>query len=458
MTQHTLSIPRANVDAERLGYLRFGPLSDGVLLTNDLGRWHHLSLTDFHALVGGSLGPEHSAWTALTTKGFLRADLSLEDAAQTLRARKRFVGVGPQRHTVFLDGPSGRLDVAMGREVLDHVMLSTSHAVELRLVAGSTHDADLLSFLHQYGTEKNRYEGKQIAWTYVHNLADLAESADAWLIEKRVNVHTTFLGPADLHDALADTLGAARHETLVATIARLRAAATAKRRGEWTVSADVPVTASHVGRAADVLDALRAAGIASFSLRPQFTGEGAIELAGWTSFYADFLRAYLADLEAGGTLLETRTHTWLTRALRAEPGTDVDGRAPSSAGAGHLVYDSNGDIYPSLAGRAVGLDGDAMFLLGRAGVLSYKDCTAHPTIKALTLASIPEALPGFQHHWATPFLGLDPTEAYASAGDLFPRSSETTGVLADIACLTAIFGALIHAPAPRLAAIVRHTA
>ena len=231
MTQHTLSIPRANVDAERLGYLRFGAVAGGMLLTNDLGRWHHLSTDDFHAFVGGSLGPEHTAWTALTTKGFVRADLSLEDAAQTLRARKRFVGVGPQRHTVFLDGPTGRLDVATARDILDHIMLSTSHAVEIRLVAGASHDADLLSFLHQYGTEKNRYEGKQMSWTYVHDLANLPTEADAWLVDKRVNVQTTFLGPADLHDALAKAFGAADFETLSTTVARLRAAATAKRRG-----------------------------------------------------------------------------------------------------------------------------------------------------------------------------------------------------------------------------------
>ncbi|MFM2162045.1 MAG: His-Xaa-Ser system radical maturase HxsB [Pseudomonadota bacterium] len=458
MTQHTLSIPRANVDAERLGYLRFGAIADGVLLTNDLGRWHHLSATDFHALVGGSLGPEHAAWTTLCTKGFVRADLSLEDAAQTLRARKRFVGVGPQRHTVFLDGPSGRLDVAVGRDLLDHIMLSTSHAVEIRLVAGAHHDADLLSFLHQYGTEKNRYEGKQITWTYVHGLQALPPEADVWLIDKRVNVQTTFLGPSDLHDALAGDFGGANFETLTATVSRLRTAATAKRRGEWAVTAEVPVTASHAGRAPAVVDALRAAGITTFTLRPQLSGAHAIGVQGWTEFYADFLSAYLADVESGGTLLETRTHTWLTRALRAEPGADVDGRAPTSAGAGHLVYDSNGDIYPSLAARRTGLEGDEMFLLGRAGVLSYKDCTAHPTLKALTVASIAEALPGFQHHWATPFLGLDPTEAYGTTGDLFPRAAETAPVLADIAALTAIFTALIHAASPRLAAIVRHTA
>ncbi len=458
MTQHTLSIPRANVDAERLGYLRFGAVAGGMLLTNDLGRWHHLSTDDFHAFVGGSLGPEHTAWTALTTKGFVRADLSLEDAAQTLRARKRFVGVGPQRHTIFLDGPTGRLDVATARDILDHIMLSTSHAVEIRLVAGASHDADLLSFLHQYGTEKNRYEGKQMSWTYVHDLANLPTEADAWLVDKRVNVQTTFLGPADLHDALAKAFGAADFETLSTTVARLRAAATAKRRGEWAVTADVPVTAAHAGRAAELVDALRAAGITTFTLRPKLQGDAAIHSDAWASFYADFLSAYLADVEAGGNLLETRTHTWLTRALRAEPGIDVDGRAPTSAGAGHLVYASNGDIYPSLAARRTGLEGDDMFLLGRAGVLSYKDCTAHPTLKALTLASIAEALPGFQHHWATPFLGLDPTEAYDASGDLFPRAAETAPVLADLAALQAIFTALVQAPTTRLAAIVRHTA
>ncbi|HMV70454.1 MAG TPA: hypothetical protein PKA64_26675, partial [Myxococcota bacterium] len=154
-------------------------------------------------------------------------------------------------------------------------------------------------------------------------------------------------------------------------------------------------------------------------------------------------------------LVDEHTATLVTRALRHEPGAVVAWRSPGEAGLGQLVYDVHGHIFPSAAAMALHAAGDAMFLLGKAGVLSYKDCVAHPTLRTLAVASTLESLPGFADHWAAPFCGVDPTAAYAATGDLFARTSSPAEVAAQLAAVTAVFRRLVQATDADLATLQR---
>jgi hypothetical protein len=454
---HTVSLPRRPVDAEKLGYFRFGALAGGIILTTDHGRWHHLSEADFRALLAGSLEPGHAEYDALAAKGFLRDQLALDDMAAAIRSRRRYVGVGPVLHTLQLANAAGeRLSVETGKDVLDHVMLSTSHALELQLVApAGTWDGDLLMFLLQYGTEKNRYEGKTITWKLVTDLANLPEKADAWLVDKRVVVRARFDGPAGLHDAQRAWSGAAEHATVSANIARLHALAATRNRDELRVEADVVVGAANAPHPEQVAQALVDAGVRKAVLQPRLQGEGAIDLAAWSAFADGFIGACAAHTRAGHTLVDVHTATVLTRALRAEPGAAVAWRSPSAAGLGQLVYDVHGHIFPSEAALRMHADGDDMFLLGKAGVLSYKDCVAHPTLRTLAVASTIESLPGFADHWAAPFCGVDPTSAFAATGDLFARTTSPADVAAQLAAVGVVFQRLVQATDADLAALAK---
>ncbi len=458
---HTLSLPRQPVDAERLSWLRFGSLGGGVLLTNDQGRWHHVSSEDFRAFLAGTLPEGHATLESLAAKGFVRERVSLDEAAHTLRARKRFVGVGPTLHLVHLSGPQGPIAVDTAKDVLDHIMLSTAHALELRLIAPGAVDADLISFLLQYGTEKNRYEGKGLAWRLFADPGALTPTAESLLHDKRIQLVVRLDGPAALHDAQRDadaTVPSGDHATTRATLARLAAAGSARSRTEWKPSAEVFVAAANVGQPEAVLAELIDAGIRRFRLQPVFSGAHAITPEDFRAFYDVFLAGLVGAIRSGEALVEDHTHTLLTRALRPEHGPDVETRAPCGQGMGMLVYDAQGRIFPSESARRLADDGDELFLLGTAGVVSYKDCMAHPTLRTLALSSIVECLPGFSDHWSAPFCGVDPTAAYAATGDLFPRLHESPEVRAEQGMLEALFLTLLSANAETLAAFQRHTA
>lgn len=419
----TVSVPALPVDPEAVGWFRFGRFEDGWMLTNEFGEWHHCDDATFRALVAGTLDDDAEARPALAAKGFLRADLDLDHTAAAMRLRKRYVGLGPTRHVIHLASGDDRLTVDVAKNVVDHAMLSTAGALELHAVApaGEAPDLDLLGFLVQYAIEKNRYEGKTVTWRLSSDLSEASDDLVAFLVDKRFQITT----PWPASDAARDA------------VARIDAAATAKKRATGTVTAAVALGADTDARA--VATALAEAGIARCRAEP---APGTDEST-WSSAYAAFLDACLAQ----GGLVEARAAE-IAHAASATDGTDAPSlRSPTGAGAGELVYDARGRIFPSAAAMAAHAAGDDLFLLGEAGDTSYRDVVTHGTQRAMAVASLLECLPGFADHWACPYLGVDPTTVYAEEGDLFGRLPTTPSVRTTLAAVEVVFAHLVRGEA-----------
>lgn len=420
-----VSVASRPVKPELLGYFRFGSFAGGVIVTTELGEWHHLDEATFRSLLSGALGPESPAFAALSSKGIFRDGLNLEGIASAVRRRKKYVGIGPSLHILTLSEGDTRLAVAVAKDILDFAMLSTSASLELRLLPGELPlDMDLLAFLLQYGTEKNRYEGKTLSWRLDIDPARLSDEEAAWLVDKRVRVRAPLPGGA---------IGSGT----AAGIQRVHDAAKAKRRDGVTVEAEVLFDRASAATAGSIPASLAAAGITRVHVVGKVDGENALTTDEFKTAYAAFLDAALAT----GTVVEESAAVIAQRATRVDADADADFRSPGGAGAARLAYDMDGRIFPGTL--AIRLDDPLMFLLGRAGQTSYKDVTRHATQRALALASLLEALPGFAEHWATPFLGVDPLESFARTGDLFPRLPTDPHVRARLAQVEAVFAVLV---------------
>lgn len=424
----TAAVPVAGrpVKPELLSYFRFGSFADGVLLTTEQGEWQHLDQPSFRALLAGDLGADSPAYGPLASKGFFRDGLDLEGVASALRRRKKYVGIGPAVHILALAEGDARLSVAVAKDILDFAMLSTSASLELRLLPGDAPlDMDLLAFLLQYGTEKNRYEGKTLSWRLDVDPARLTEEAATWLVDKRVRVRAPLT---------AGPIG----EDTAAGIRRVHEAAKAKRRDGLAVEAELTLDARTAAAAPSLPAALASHGITRVHLTPVVDGDHALSTDAWRAAYAAFIGAALAT----GSVVEESAAVIAQRATRVDADADPDFRSPGGAGAARLAYDLEGRIFPGTLART--LEDPEMFLLGRAGQTSYKEVTRHATQRALALASLLEALPGFSEHWATPFLGIDPLESFARTGDLFPRLPTDPHVGARLAQVEAVFAVLVR--------------
>lgn len=91
----SLQLPKRSVQAEHLGYFRFGRIGNHVVLTNDAGEFSQLTPAEFDAFLVGKVEEGHPRFDELRDRGFLRADLDLEEMARKIRRKRRYLGNGP---------------------------------------------------------------------------------------------------------------------------------------------------------------------------------------------------------------------------------------------------------------------------------------------------------------------------------------------------------------------------
>ena len=116
--------------------------------------------------------------------------------------------------------------------------------------------------------------------------------------------------------------------------------------------------------------------------------------------------------------------------LRNAPSTNPNRRSPGGVGLNSHAYDTQGRIFPNAQAARLGEQGQLQ--IGVAGETSVQDTLNHPTLKTLAMASILDCMPGFQEHWATPFLSVDPVASYADTGDLFEKFPTSDRVQTDL--------------------------
>src|SRR5690606_24047708 len=149
-----------------------------------------LSDDRFHSLLAGKLDAGDDI-EAIASQGFLPARADTEVFVSAIRRRKKHVGLGPSQHPLRMAGPAGALTVETAKDIIDHAMLSTSSALSFILHAEEALDLDRVDFLHQYATEKNRYEGKTLTWFLRAPLSALGDEAAARLADHRFVIQPT---------------------------------------------------------------------------------------------------------------------------------------------------------------------------------------------------------------------------------------------------------------------------
>ncbi len=151
---HKITLRSPQAKPESLGYFRFGDLDGWKVLTNDAGEWHVLTPTDFNALVSGNLSADHTHYAVLQRKGFIRADLDLEDIADKVRRKKRWLGQGPHMAVVIstlrcnqsckychasrtdMDRVDTDMSLETAKKVVDHAMRTPSPYLNFEFQGG----------------------------------------------------------------------------------------------------------------------------------------------------------------------------------------------------------------------------------------------------------------------------------------------------------------------------------
>ena len=83
-----------------------------------------------------------------------------------------------------------------------------------------------------------------------------------------------------------------------------------------------------------------------------------------------------------------------------------------------MVYDYNGDVYPSDEARMLAKMGDRRFYMGNVNRNSYLEIFTSPVLQELMEVSCVETLPGCHACPLQPYCGSDPIRNYAIQGNL----------------------------------------
>jgi uncharacterized protein len=439
--------------APEVGFFRYGVVGGRVLLTNDAGEWHFLSANEFDTFLRGKTAGEQRV--ALERKGFFKTNLDVERLAARIRRKKAFLGGAPHLHLVVttlrcnhsckychasrtdMDRVDTDMSLATAREVVEFAFSTPSPILNFEFQGGEpTANFAAIRFIVEHAREKNKYEGRELLFSLVTNLTLMDDEKLKFLVDNGVMVCTSLDGPQDLHDANRGWIGkSSSYDTVTHWMDRFNQAWIDKGLDPnlFHVDALMTCTRASLGRGREIVDEYVRRGIKNIHLRPLNPFGFVVNTwkqVGYTmdeflTFYRDTLE-YILELNERGTFIQERQAAmFLTKILTPDDPNYTDCRSPCGSGNAQIAYNFDGTIYTCDEGRMVAHMGNDFFKLGHVSGQSWKDIAGHPTIRALAVASIQDALPACSDCVFKPSCGIQPLHNYMFDGDLFgqrPRS------------------------------------
>ncbi len=445
---------RGSLDARTQAFFRhrrIGP--DRTLLTNLEGQWLVLDDEDFRRFATGATEgtPVHER---LRAKNFLRDGYDEAKARETIAARKRFLGYGPNLHVmvvtlrcnetcVYCHASRADMDAVetdMSKETaersVDLAFQSTSPAITIEFQGGEPLvNFEVVQHIIAYAEEKNRTAGKTLEFTMVSNLALMTEERLAYLLDHRVQICTSIDGPKAIHDKQRKLPTMSAFDEATVWIKRINEAYRARGLDPslYHVEALLTTTRAALDAPEAIVDTYEELGCHAVFLRPLdpfgFAGKTAkmveYERRRYLDFYARATDYILEKNRAGVQMIERYAAIFLTKILRGEDPNFLDIRSPAGAGIGQLAYSYDGNVYTCDEGRMLAAQGDDTFRLGHVDESRYRDIVGHPTVRAMVIASNLDSQPDCVACTYNPYCGIQTTHNHKTQGSVFGRMRES---------------------------------
>jgi His-Xaa-Ser system radical SAM maturase HxsB len=414
-------------------------LPDGrALLSSDLGDYAILEPAEQGQLAAGGAALPLERRRDLEARGLIgdRAATDLEQAV--LRTRKAFLLDGPSLHifvvTLRCDHSCQYCQVsraALGAEgfdlsaedaeaALDRVFESPSPHITIEFQGGEPAlRFDRVRQIVESAEARNQEAGKTLRFTMTSTLHHLGPDELTFCAAHGLHLSTSIDGPAALHDSQRPNPTRDAWSRTIAGLARARAAL-----GDDGVVALPTVTRRALADPQGLIDHYRALGFRSIFLRPispyGFARKTAkaigYDMAEFSAFYEKALD-YILSLNAAGEPFEESYAAILLRHIWTPFHSGyADLRSPAGAGLGVLVYNYDGQVYPSDEARMAAETGDRRFALGRVET-PLDDLLGSPAMQWLRRGAVAEELPGCATCAFVPYCGADPVQHAVTQGD-----------------------------------------
>jgi His-Xaa-Ser system radical SAM maturase HxsB len=448
----------------------FESLPNGdFFLSGISGDFSFIAKDDFKSLVSMELLPNSKAFIELESKKLITTGNKAARmmTASGLLSRKAFVFSGPRLHIVIMTrscnchcdychassfspgskAPQMSFDIAAA--TARTIMSSPSREITVEFQGGEPVLAwDTIRFMVDYIRLLNVKTGKSITFVLCTNLVLLNQEMIDYIDKRGIEVSTSLDGPADLHDFHRHFPNGSAHAIFLKNL-KLLESKTGKK-----ASPLLTVTRNNLGTLRRVIDHYIELERNSIFIRPlnpfgratldQTLGYSTEE---FTEAYIDAVEYILEINRKGKDFREFFITLLLKRIFTPFDDGFVDFKFPAGAGLSVLVYNVNGDVYPSDEGRMMATSGDTRLIMGNVQSMSGEAIRNSPVAKSILISSLPSLLPGCSTCPYAPYCGVDPIRVYAETGD-FAQFSESNECRKNRTILRWLFNKIRNADAP----------
>ncbi len=416
------------------------------LLVNEVGEFLRCSNEKFSAFTAHDLDTTEPLYADLKAKHFLvdrTSSSRLNLLAAKYRTKKGFLEGFTKLHmfvpTIRCNQSCPYCQVSRRNQesssVFDMSEEILHRSIQLMLASPSPHITmefqggepllrfDLVKEAVRYSKECNASAGKRIDMVVCTNLTFLEDAHLDFFGEHGVLISTSVDGPAFLHDLNRPSRPPdSNHATVERNIRRAQEAL-----GRQAVSALMTTTRESLKFPGQIVDEYIRLDLGSIFIRGLNPYGFAVKTAAQIGYSPEeFFRFYTAVLDyileinrRGRTFAENYAGLVLRKMLTPWSVGFVDLQSPAAAGIGAVLYNYDGNVYPSDEARMLAEMEDFSFRLGNVLEDDYAAIFLGETMQTLASAGCNESLAGCAECVYRVYCGADPVRHYATQRDLF---------------------------------------
>lgn len=412
------------------------------LAVNEVGEWHVLARGELEALVRKQLVAETPLYYALKSKHFIQdADSTVAMDLLTLKVRTKrhriteftslhmFVVTLRCNHSCQYcqvsrqseDRSSFDMTVSMADKAIDLVFKSPSRTIKIEFQGGeSLLNFPLIKHIVLEAERRNIAEQRNLAFVIATNLSILSHDILDFCRDHDISISTSLDGPEDLHNINRPNGANNSYRITINGINQAREVV-----GEDKVSALMTTTRASLPRVTEIIDEYVRQGFNSIFLRSlspygfalKTKSFSAYDTQEWLEFYQRGLD-HIIELNKRGTFFAEQYTAIVLQKMLTPSGTGfVNLQSPAGIGIAGIIYNYNGEVYPSDEARMKAEMGDKIFCMGNLLTDSYEQLMLSPALLNPLQESVAETVPMCEECAFLPYCGSDPDYHYATQHD-----------------------------------------
>lgn len=415
-----------------------------LLMVSPSGEFAFIHSEDFNDLLNHDLTPSNPTYFKLKGMHFLAdtdLDIAQEMVATQLRSRKSFLRDFSSLHMIVVTARCNficdychassaslaqeRVDMIwkVAKKTIDLIFSSPSSVLKIEFQGGEPLlNWPIIEQVVQYGEFLNHFAKRQLEFVICTNLTLLTEEMITFIKKHRIVISTSLDGPKKIQDLHRKTReGHSGYESFYTNLQRLREGV-----GHDGASALLTITKTNLRKLPEVIDhyvELGFDGVFLRTLNPYGFARQNMEQLGYSieEFVSEYKKIldYLIQLNLRGIpFAEYYTTLLLQRIFTPFSTGFVDLQSPSGAAISGVIYDYNGEIYPTDEARMLARTGDKQFRMGHVLRNSYEEIFGGPLVRKLVKKSCIEVLPGCASCVFQAYCGVDAIRNYVETKDI----------------------------------------